>query len=398
MQNSSDKKLNFKSNNGFTMIEAVVCVAVLGLSMMFALSSINIVVRNQQSTLISTSINSIRQSLISAIQNPQSWNFIVQANQPGMACLLKNQDLSAADCSSVVTTPNWPQLVIIDSSNTTVPAPFYDPTNPTRGFSLKGLNTCNTFVPNPGAGDPNCPLRADVRWRPVCPATGTCRWPNIEVRITFEYNPGTTATFDVNPRNIELTILRPVGFCPNQLASGDATYPDPNDATQWVPTGSVTKFANSFSKPVGGAVNDFGRTLNIYSCNNYEASFTYNIVSPVAGPYAVSDAANIAQVCIASTTSTNCLYEWRQFQGNWFLYDGTSGVSNLVYTRPNTIPFLSTTFLKFKIYNGAVSFYSDALRTYTFLTPLNIPYRVLFFPARSPYSTAIKDINFTPLN
>ena len=397
MKNISNKKLISKCDKGFTMIEAVVCVAVLGITMMFAISSINVVVRNKQSMLISTSINSVRQSLISAIQNPQSWSFTVQDltnRSASMACLYKNQDLSAADCSSVSITPNWPQFIVKDSSD----QPFYDPTNPTKGFSLKGLQTCNTFVPNPGAGDPNCPLRADVRWRPVCPTTGICRWPNIEVRITFEYNPGTTATYDVNPRNIELTILRPVGYCPDQLASGDATYPDPNDANQWVPTGSVTKFANSFSKPVGGAVNDYGKTLNIYSCNNYESSFTYNIVSPVAGPYAVSDAANIAQVCIASTTSTNCLYEWRQFQGNWFLYDGTSGVSNLVYTRPNTIPFLSTTFLKFKIYNGAVSFYSDALRTYTFLTPLNTPYRVLFFPARSPYSSGIKDINFTPLN
>lgn len=384
-------KKNKNNSKGFTLIEAVVSVAVLGITIMFALSSINVVVRNKKSTQISTSINSIRQSIISTIKNPQSWNLIVQSNAL-MQCLLQNQDTTAPDCSTVSITPDWPQLVLMVYNTATPSNLFYDPTNPINGFSLKGIQTCSSYVALPAAGNPDCPLRADVRWRPICPAApAPCRWPNIEVRVTFEYNPGVTATYDINPRNIELTIIRPVGYCPDQLASA-SPFVDPNDFSQWTATGSVSITANSFSKTAAGGLGDYGITKNIYSCNNYEIDFTYDIASSAAA------LDNIAQVCITSTTSTFCLYEWRQYQGSWYLYDGTSGVSTLVYTKPASTAFTSTTGLAFKIVSGSISFYSNGQRAYTFMTPRNTPYRVYFNPARSTFSSKIGDISFINLN
>lgn len=62
-----------------------------------------------------------------------------------------------------------------------------DPAHPNAGLTARG-EPCDGFTAAP-AGSSACPFRFTVSWKPLCPASGACIDPGIEVSVKLDYNP-----------------------------------------------------------------------------------------------------------------------------------------------------------------------------------------------------------------
>lgn len=141
---------------------AIAGVAVLGLSYLVEMglkSSRKALIYDRQWELISRAVL--------AVNDPQAWGFTL--NDPGntsLGCLRSGSPPCAANAGGPLNLRDKFDQILISTLT------------PNSGFTREGL-PCTGFTPVENSA---CPIRGEVRWRPVCTA---CANPQIRLEINF---------------------------------------------------------------------------------------------------------------------------------------------------------------------------------------------------------------------
>lgn len=123
-----------------------------------------------------TTLNVLRMTILSHLQNDWSWKATVNAlSNTDMICI-KNQTSCAAQ-------PQRP-FKLHDAAGNLV----YDASIATNGFATNG-ELCNTY--NDSTGNDTCAYRAELTWQPDCAAPCI---PSglVKISVTLKYNPQTS--------------------------------------------------------------------------------------------------------------------------------------------------------------------------------------------------------------
>lgn len=180
-------------NHGFTITELVIALAVTGIA--FSLTQGIATNFLQDSFRFSSPIDLVqfRQKLINTLQDKAAWSATVASpsnwtppyggtnGDTNLQCLYE-----ATDCrgrGGLLTVYNSFDKVVFDSQIAS------------NGLTLTGT-LCQTYGLNTSTEN-LCKYRYELRWRPICPTSGDCINPRIEVSGKF-LRPGTTTASQVN--------------------------------------------------------------------------------------------------------------------------------------------------------------------------------------------------------
>ncbi|GEM_PF-5818955 len=381
------KKCFKSSKSGFTLIEALIAVNLIGISIYFGSSAINQLTKIKANSQLYTNVNLAKRNLISILQNNTAWINTINANGTEFDCL-KNITGSLADggCELKSAAAGYPFIIYNDSNGI-----FYDPLNSsTAGFDNKG-DVCNTF--DGVNGNPACPYRATVRWRPICDFSPgvKCFQPAIEIfgEIAIKKN---TSAFAIQKTSYAYQIIRPYVNCPAQAINFQTT------SAQWAenPAASSGTINGAYLTTTDAATPPnmyFEYQTQVFSCDDHTLNFKNRI--NISGGASATDPENTSTVCLTDPNQSNlCLYEWRQAQTSWSLWQRnlTTNAMELVYTKPvGTKPAnTDTTVYSFTSKKGQIQFYVDSELYYIFSNPWLRNYSYKIRPAPTNYSFGIE--------
>jgi hypothetical protein len=177
-------------------MEVLIASSVMGLVAvgMTALVSQYLMVKSVSDTHRTATL--LRNLLLDNLNSQRGWRKTISASvNTSMTCLRDHQP-----CPNVNDAP----ITIFDGSSFMV----YDSQPPNNGFGPTG-RLCQTFNPNPGQGDDNCPYRFSVTWTSICPASGTCQNPEIQIKGRFLYNPE-KRNAGFNPQRYDFNFVRDI--------------------------------------------------------------------------------------------------------------------------------------------------------------------------------------------
>lgn len=192
-----------KNNYGFNLVQVLIATTIFTIVSLGVMNLIIYYTKMEQQQRLMSGVISARYTLISYLQHERGWAFTLNApeNQAPVSSDCLTGDTSSTgtgsnfDCFGVSDVP----LVVYNPSGDV----FYnaiEPANANVGFNRDGT-ICNTYNPNPGAGDFNCPFRAEVSWSTLC-AASPCLYPGVEVEVRFELNQDTSdQKLAFNPEN-----------------------------------------------------------------------------------------------------------------------------------------------------------------------------------------------------
>lgn len=381
------KKYFSKSSSGFTLIEALIAVNLIGISIYFGSTAITQLTKMKSNSQLYMNVNLAKRNLVSILQNNTAWVYTINGNGAEFDCL-KNITGTISDpgCEVKSDPAGYPFIIYTDSN-----AVYYDPiNNPTAGFDNKG-DVCNTF--DSVNGNPACPYRAWLKWRPHCDMTGglKCHQPTIEIYGEIQIKKN-TKVFTIQKSNYAFQLFRPFVNCPNQNISFLTT------SNQWFenPSGSsgiLNGTALSTTNPDTDPAMAFEYLTPIFACENFSLNFRQKI--NLTGPASVADAVNKSSVCLSDPNNSHqCLYEWRHAQASWSLwqYNFVSATMNKVYDMPvGPKPrFDSNTAFSFSVKKGMVMFYVDAELYWVFNASWFRNYSYKITPPPSNYSQGIE--------
>ena len=175
-------------SSGFSLIEAMISILILGIFTLGAMSIGTILLKQQTQSNVTFQADTFQRTLMAVINNKDAWTNTTQ--------LARNQ--SSLKCLNAKNIPNLPCTgaggdipVIQDAAGN----PFYpsnssnSPDQGTVGLTAQG-QACVGFSPVEGQGSDLCPLKFLVSWSATCP-TGSCDLTNVQPMITIKalYNP-----------------------------------------------------------------------------------------------------------------------------------------------------------------------------------------------------------------
>lgn len=141
----------------------------------------------QHQDLIHTTAAILRQDIIRNLSDNLAWSLTLKdlANV-GMSCL----DPSVSPAVACI--PGEKALQLRDSANQ-----IFIASNQTAGFDLGG-QPCSAF----GTSGSPCVLNYTLTWSPICPSSGSCLLPPVQIKGTLSYSqalgvPLKTKTFDI---------------------------------------------------------------------------------------------------------------------------------------------------------------------------------------------------------
>lgn len=193
---SSQNKTRFQSRQrGFTLIEALVGLLVMS----FAMGTLSFVFKSvydaQHSTNILRSAATLRTALVDSVNSVQGWNRTVAfPDNTSLSCL---QQTNARDC-----TGQGGPIAVMNGAEGVV----FNSLRPTTGIDQYG-NPCDAFDANPAGGNDDCLLRYDLQWRALCPTSGPCSNPEVEITGTLQYNPA-NKRFAFNTTRFNFRLVR----------------------------------------------------------------------------------------------------------------------------------------------------------------------------------------------
>lgn len=375
----------FKPLRGFTLIEALIALNLIGISIYFGSTTIGQLTKIKVNAQLYMNVNLAKRNLLSIIQNNTAWLYSINGNGNEFDCL-KNITGSVADpgCETKNDLAGYPFILRNDSNQV-----YYDPINsPTAGFDNAG-EVCNTF--DSINGNPSCPYRASIRWRPHCNigAGDKCHQPAIEIFGEIQIKRS-SSLFNIQKNNYSFQIIRPFVNCPAQVVDIRTS------SLQWqqTPPASAGIINGLFlTKPNTPIATDIGFVYQtqIFSCDDQVLNFKQRM--NFIGAAAKDDPENISSVCISDPNdSNNCLFEWRHHQSSWSLWQKSGGILTKVYDMPiGPRPrFDETTVFTFQTKKGLVEFYVDSEIYYVFSETWPRNYSIKILPPPGNYSLGIE--------
>ena len=193
------KKCRLTSESGFSLVEQIVVFAILGILVSISAGLLpNLLNSLKRENSIST-LNLLRSRFITTIRDGRAWETTVVDDPSGTNGTVFECWENGTDCSALVGSPA--AFTPLQANGNALEG--YDPlNNPTHGFTLEG-NLCNTY--NAATPDPNCPVRIDFTWEPVCATTPPPPCIKPEFRVVMDFTISTT--FNKNTPSINFNQL-----------------------------------------------------------------------------------------------------------------------------------------------------------------------------------------------
>lgn len=369
------------------MIEALIAVNLIGISIYFGSSAINQLTKIKANSQLYTNVNLAKRNLTSILQNNTAWINTINGNGTEFDCL-KNITGALTDtgCEVKNVAGGYP-FVIYDDSN----GVYYDALNSaTTGFDNKG-EVCNTF--DSVNGNPGCPYRATVRWRPLCDFSPgvKCFQPGIEIFGEIQIKKNTNA-FAIQRTSYTYQVIRPYSNCPAQainFQTSSALWAENPAASSGTINGTMLTTTDTSTPPNMY----FEYQAQIFSCEDRIFNFRNHL--NISGGASITDPENVSTVCITDPNQSHiCLYEWRHAQTSWSLWQRNmaTNVMEQVYVKPvGTKPsFADTTVYTFTSKKGQIQFSVDSELFYIFSNPWLRNYSFKVRPPPSNYSFGIE--------
>jgi hypothetical protein len=172
----SKSKREVVSNQGFSLIEAIVYLGLAMAVMIGAYSVLKISSDMSKSANIFVSLHDIRATILESLKNDTAFSNSLAApvNANVFACINNK-----TDCAN-----QGGQFNLFDAQGkqmTTVATP-----GTSEGFNNTGA-PCTAF--DPSLGNDTCAFRYVASWSPACPATGGCINPVVQLKIDLKVAP-----------------------------------------------------------------------------------------------------------------------------------------------------------------------------------------------------------------
>jgi len=195
-----------QGKSGFSLLEIVIAMGLLGVGGFFMTSMLQTSFRNSTQMNVTTQADALRRNLVNTISNDSAWGNTVNANG-SLSCLAPlytnpPNPTAKSTCAPNTITPIG--NIIVKDGGPSGGNLVYDPRVTTNGFTATGA-PCNNFVK--AGGNDLCPFRMDLAVNIICGAN--CDKPQVKVMGTMAYVPK-NSTFDAsfNPARYGFNFIR----------------------------------------------------------------------------------------------------------------------------------------------------------------------------------------------
>lgn len=307
---ANDPKKSFTPfNAGYSLVEILVILAVVGLMGLGTTSMVNNMLRLGQKNEMNSGIRTFKANLETMIRNEDSWMNTIKNTggaAPGLlSCIWEGDNIQ---CNDGLPVNNFDVYDRNPAPNPATPPPgaavpiFYQASDVTAGFNTLG-QPCNGASPGGGytaAGNDSCPFRFDISATLACPnGNATCLKPTVTITGTLRVSPATDVNLanrvNLNEYNFTIVKTDEVRFEPLEIRytrfdGGPGFVGTPCGAPGVLVPRPLSDIAYDVGSNVIGPIaagNSFTLASGIYSCeiaaSAYEAVNGFNIFLEVGG-------------------------------------------------------------------------------------------------------------------
>lgn len=217
-------RIKILSKRGMGLIPVIISAGILGVIALGALTTFDILSKQQRQMNLSFQASIVRNSLVTVLNNSKAWKNTIGSPANNLAsgtmldCLENGNPCTTNQSTDLPAggipigysqspgggSPGVLIKQILDPSGVVV----LDSSSPTNGYTAQGT-PCTTFDDN--NGNDACPLKYEVRWwakcnckNPGCApviATDSCVGAQPLLQITAKYKPSSTSHQTFNPAN-----------------------------------------------------------------------------------------------------------------------------------------------------------------------------------------------------
>ncbi len=161
--------MTISNRKGFSLVEALVALGILGVVMTVAITLSHDMLKNQARNQVSSSLDMISMSLLGHISNQDSWDQTRLQNAV-MSCALMTPSQCPAGWGGAISLYDSRGNKILDSANAD------------QGFRMDG-STCTGYL----TGQNNCVIQASLAWKIQCQSVESCKYPEEQFELRFGY-------------------------------------------------------------------------------------------------------------------------------------------------------------------------------------------------------------------
>jgi len=164
----------FKTNSqaGFTLTEIVIVAGLIGVVTLSLTTVMNIMSKRQGEIENSSWAYDLRFEVTNAINSKKAFETYTMTSNPNLACVVNNTDCSGQGGLIRLMDTGGNPLRLVAA-----------PGNPNQGINRRG-DVCNTY-----GASPDCPFRYEVSWTPICPSSGGCKDPQVQLNSRMLISP-----------------------------------------------------------------------------------------------------------------------------------------------------------------------------------------------------------------
>ena len=205
---------NSMNQKGFSLIQGLVAVGIMSLVAMSVAGLFTQMAANQKRNNIIFMLQNKKLNLEQSLRDDRTWQKILahDNNQGQLQCLRKMQDCMET-AKELPDPPGELIPIIVDGSNRVL----VDSTitgNNIGGMTYQGT-LCQEFVDRDvyfsENGNDQCPLRLEVRWRPICDkeTDTSCLNPQIQITGSYKHSPYQMGKLNLNFAQYQIEVVRP---------------------------------------------------------------------------------------------------------------------------------------------------------------------------------------------